>query len=484
MRVFMAGALALVTSLVVSPVALATCGGGGGGGGGGVRQAMPVGPAGIGTPQATATGTGNPDAYVVPWRFLKPGAAPLKRALTLYWFPVSQDEIQKSDLVSSRELSLDATQCIGMRGVLPDDTATIKQFDATDKRPLVLLVDSDGKVLGRVGNTKGELHVARVEKMVKDEIGALDDGIYDQFVAARKKNASGDKNGAIAIYKKIWAQRCLFPAAARMAKDELRALGIIVKDAELGSIDPDRRSATTRKMVRTMNAGLAAEMAGDYLRARDLYQSAARLDPADPTPLRYLGELYRHDIGNWTEAREAFNRILTMRADPLSRAVALHGMGKMTIHDGQYAKGLAMFQESIATYPLALTYRNLAVYWNSEKDHKKAWGYVQKALTLDPHDPYNIVFAATYMADSGRGKEALEIAKKNESFLAASYNLAAIYALLGNKGKAMELLHRHFYKYEKFDAVREKEMKEARVDYVFETLRNDPAFIKLTALAQ
>ena len=28
-----------------------------------------------------------------------------------------------------------------------------------------------------------------------------------------------------------------------------------------------------------------------------------------------------------------------MPADPLSRAVALHGLGKMTIHDGEFKKG-------------------------------------------------------------------------------------------------------------------------------------------------
>ena len=87
------------------------------------------------------------------------------------------------------------------------------------------------------------------------------------------------------------------------------------------------------------------------------------------------------------------------------------------------------------------------------------------------------------MADSGRGKEALRIAETHESLLSASYNLAAIYALLGNKGKAMELLHRHFYSYERYDAVRAKEMWEARVDYVFASLKDDPAFVKLTAMA-
>src|SRR5204862_5349710 len=113
-------------------------------------------------------------------------------------------------------------------------------------------------------------------------------------------------------------------------------------------------------------------------------------------------------------------KVLESQPDPLSRAVALHGLGKITIHMGDSAKGLELFHQSIAAYPLALTYRNLAVYWNSERQRAQADQFVQKALALDPDDPYNLIFAATYMADSGRGKEALAIAKKNEGLLSAS----------------------------------------------------------------
>ena len=237
------------------------------------------------------------------------------------------------------------------------------------------------------------------------------------------------------------------------------------------------------KMSAAMSAAFAAELAEDYPKARALYRAAAAIDPADPVAVRFLGELYRHHTGEWTFAMETFEQLLKMQPDPLSRAVALHGIGKMTIHMGDSAKGLALFEQSIAAYPLALTYRNLAVYWNSERRRDVADQYVQKALALDPHEPFNLIFAATYLADSNRKDEALKIAKENESILSASYNLAAIYALLGNKGKAMELLRRHFYGYERYDAVRAKEMWEARVDYVFASLKDDPEFVKLTAMA-
>jgi tetratricopeptide (TPR) repeat protein len=169
-----------------------------------------------------------------------------------------------------------------------------------------------------------------------------------------------------------------------------------------------------------------------------------------------------------------------MPADPLSRAVALHGLGKMTIHEGEFKKGLALMEQSVAEFPLALAYRNLAVYWNSEGDFAKGNDYTQKALVLDPKDPYNLVFAAVFMAAAGKRDEALKIARANVKLLPASYNLAAIYAQNGQRKKALAFLKRHFYQYERYQSVRAKEMMEARVDAVFDSLRGDPGFIALT----
>ena len=129
---------------------------------------------------------------------------------------------------------------------------------------------------------------------------------------------------------------------------------------------------------------------------------------------------------------------------------------------------------------MALAYRNLAVYWNSEGDLAKGNEYTQQALALDPKDPYNVVFAAVFMAASGHRDEALKIARENVNLLPASYNLAAIYAQNGQRERALALLKRHFFQYERYQSVRAKEMMEARVDAVFDSIRQDPAFVALT----
>jgi tetratricopeptide (TPR) repeat protein len=137
-------------------------------------------------------------------------------------------------------------------------------------------------------------------------------------------------------------------------------------------------------------------------------------------------------------------------------------------------------EQSVAVFPTALAYRNLAVYWNSEGNAVKTDFYVHKALELEPQDAYNLVFAAGFMAANGYGQEALKIARENEAMLPASYNLAAIYAQLGQREKALALLKRHFFQYERYESVRAKEMMEARVDAVFASLMKDPGFLELT----
>jgi len=301
--------------------------------------------------------------------------------------------------------------------------------------------------------------------------------------AAKAKAAAGAKDEAIKLFQTVAAQKCMFPKKAKDAAKELKKLGV---GDVAGLIDapefplPVFAARQSARIELTMRRGLIAENSARYLLAEKLYQQAHLLDPADPTPLRYLGELYRHHIGDWELAKTTFDKILNMPADPLSRAVALHGLGKITIHEGDFKKGLHLMEQSVDEYPLALAYRNLAVYWNSEGDLKQGNAYTQKALALDPKDPYNLVFAAVFMAASGQKDEALKVARANINLLPASYNLAAIYAQNGQRDKALAFLKRHFYQYERYHAVRSKEMMEARVDAVFDSLRTDSDFLALT----
>jgi tetratricopeptide (TPR) repeat protein len=460
-------ALLVITILLISaPPDWATCGGGGGGGGGGMSSAGP-------------SGGASPDqqVYNVPWK-IRGDQEPLTgTGLMLVWFPSSNDELKKSSLRTSRALVLYAQQCVAMQVATPQSTVGVK-LAADTKLPVAVLATPDGTPIVKVENKDGFLKVDQVEKAVENEMKKRETAINEQMKDGKDKAKSGDNDGAITIYKAVLEQKCLFPNKAKDAAKELKKLG--VKDVAEVFDGPIFDHARSKQIEHTMWRGYKAELNSDYLGAEKIYIEASKMDPADATPLRFLGELYRHEIGDWAKARVEFEQILAMPADPLSIAVAQHGLGKMTIHDGNFAKGLGLMESSVETYPTALAYRNLSVYWNSEGNQKKADFYLQKALAIDPQDPYNLVFAAAFMAGTGHGEEALKIARANESLLPASYNLAAVYAQTGQKDKALALLKRHFFEYERYQAVRSKEMMEARVDAVFLSIRTDPTFVAIT----
>jgi tetratricopeptide (TPR) repeat protein len=461
----------LLVSLFIASPALATCGGGGGGGGGG----MPSGGGG---------GSANPEVYFVPWKMRAPKDPPPK-GLIVYWFPASKEELQKSSLRTSRPLSLYATQCVTME-LADSRIPNAETLIGNSTLPVAVLATPDGTPVSKVENKGGKLMVLDVEKVVTTEVKQREASVDTKLKDAKAKAAAGENAEAIKLFQSVAQQKCMFPKKAKEAAKELKKLGVSEDATVAEAMDsptPVFEVRQSLRIQRLMERGLVAENNSNYILADKLYTQARLLDPADPAPLRYLGELYRHHIGDWAKARTVFETILKMNAEPLSRAVALHGLGKMTIHDGEFKKGLGLMEQAADEFPLALTYRNLAVYWHSEHDMAKGSEYTQKALELDPKDPYNIVFAAVFMSNAGRGDEALKIARDHESLLPASYNLAGIYAQNGQREKALELLRRHFYQYERYRAVREKEMMEARVDAVFDSLRTDSAFLALTRQA-
>lgn len=458
--------------MLVAPV-WATCGGGGGGGAGGMS--------GGGSASSPA-----PQVYQVPWRILKPEQTAPTEGLVLYWFPLSSKEVSESSLRTSRDLTLWSAQGVTM--IVADQTMPVaQQLKAAPNATQVILTDGAGNVVGRAEGQKGFLKAKDAEKIVSDELKKREAEIAKNLAAAKAKAKAGDKASAVSLYQSVWAERALFPKKAKDAAKELKKLGVTVAlDGTINALPelaPIFDGPAAKQVVVAMEAGLQAENAGDYELAKGFYLQARALDPADPAPARYLGELYRHHTGEWDKARAVFEQMLTERIDPLSRAVALHGLGKMTIHEGAFVKGLRLMEKSVEVFPLALAYRNIAVFWNSECDPVKTAHYVGLALQLDPQDPYNRVFAAVFMAASGKKDEALRIAQENDGLMAASYNLGAIYAQAGDRDRALRYLKRHFYDYERFHAVRSKEMMEARVDAVFDSIRNDPEFVKLTAFA-
>ena len=67
-------------------------------------------------------------------------------------------------------------------------------------------------------------------------------------------------------------------------------------------------------------------------------------------------------------------------------AVALHGMGKMTIHDGEFKKGLSLMEQAAAEFPLALVPQSRGVLgtpkatWRAMLTRRKRSHSIRKAV--------------------------------------------------------------------------------------------------------
>src|SRR5690242_1458525 len=270
---------ALATILMVlfslSP-AWATCGGGGGGGTGGVG--------GGGRSDGPA-----PAVYKVPWNMWEARTTPNK-GLILYWFPASNDELNKSSLRASRILTLYSAQCVTMT-VADAKTPELQPIIGDAALPVAILTGADGSPIKKIENTGGKLKVDQVEKVVDAEMKQRETAADTQLKDAKDKIKAGDNQGAIALLKPVAEETCLFPKKAKDAAKELKKLGV----GEIGSIPaaaPVMDRVQSARIEAVMRRGLIAEIGEQYVTAERLYRKASQMDPADPTPLRYLGEVY------------------------------------------------------------------------------------------------------------------------------------------------------------------------------------------------
>ena len=190
------------------------------------------------------------------------------------------------------------------------------------KLPIAVLAAPDGTIVGKAENKNGFLRAEQVEKLVDEEYKRREHQVESQLKDAKEHVKYGDNAGAIPIYKSVLEQKCLFPKKAKDAAKALKKLGV---EEAAGLADaPDFPTSIFdavigAKIEEAMEEGLRAENAAHYQDAERLYSLASHMDPADPTPRRYLGELYRHHIGDWEKARATFDAILAMPADPIAR---------------------------------------------------------------------------------------------------------------------------------------------------------------------
>src|SRR5207245_6264698 len=131
-----------------------------------------------------------------------------KAPLLLSWIPATRDDFKRSQMSFSRPLSAFAGQCVAMHVIRADDDAMIGKLGVSGALPVAILVDADGKPLGKVNNEHGALRVGAVERLVRDQLRAREADLDSQLDGARKKALAGDRDAAVVTYRSVWDQRC------------------------------------------------------------------------------------------------------------------------------------------------------------------------------------------------------------------------------------------------------------------------------------
>lgn len=168
------------------------------------------------------------DSYVqfVPWRILRADDPAPKAPLILYWLPATRGEMRKSELLTARGLTLFATQCVAMQVVRPDDEERIAELADGGELPLALLIDDEGREVGRVEARHGVLSAAEVENMVGNELALRESAADELLDRARSMASDGSRTEALVLYRRVSEQRCTCPRQARDAQRALRKMGL------------------------------------------------------------------------------------------------------------------------------------------------------------------------------------------------------------------------------------------------------------------
>ena len=164
-------------------------------------------------------------AALVPWRVIEPQAV-VDAPLALFWVPASADELRRSELLASDDLTLFSSQCVAMRVVQPNDVARMTALAEDAEPPLAVLADRAGKIIGRVTSERGAISLAEVEDLVRAELERRADESEAMLDRAAERVEENDLSAAAELYRAVWAERCVCPRQARAAKKALRKLGL------------------------------------------------------------------------------------------------------------------------------------------------------------------------------------------------------------------------------------------------------------------
>ncbi len=290
---------------------------------------------------------------------------------------------------------------------------------------------------------------------VKDAVsGFPEKSLFLIYLRARAAEASGTRQGidsAVRDYKAVLRRDSTFSPAWRglgrayldiiqTGLDRNRVWPELAKDAALRSLRIDSTDGRARALLGRIEAER-----GDFRAAVREAKRATADRPNDPEAWILLGQAEGQGLAVYGPAIDAFRRALEL--DPASveaassLAVLLAGSGRTGEAAAVLERGLLISPES----PMLRTVLALVRLVAGEIPEARA--EIDKALSSAGEDPFVRVIHAMILARSGEkdaalGEVTLRVEPHAGNMASLHVSIAAVYALLGRNGTAVESLEK------------------------------------------
>jgi TolB-like protein/DNA-binding winged helix-turn-helix (wHTH) protein/lipoprotein NlpI len=254
----------------------------------------------------------------------------------------------------------------------------------------------------------------------------------------------------------------------------------LVEDVKPEDVMPKARSAALKAIELDPDLAEAHASLGyvkhryefDWLGAEKEFKRAIELNPDYSTAHQWYG-WYLTCLGKNDAAFEEFKR--AQQLDPLSLYVNLT-MGIPYYYSQQYDKAAKQFKKVIELDPqLPLAHRWLAKSYQQQGKYDEALAEFQKVVALSGSEEQAPAVGCIY-AVTGKQRAAREMLdamqKLGERHYVSLFHMAAIYAALGEKDRALDLLEKDFKN-------RNADLITVNIEPEFAGLRSEPRFQQL-----
>lgn len=204
------------------------------------------------------------------------------------------------------------------------------------------------------------------------------------------------------------------------------------------------------------------------------FKRAIELNPRYPTAYHWYNILLVR-LGRVDEAEQIIKKGYEL--DPFSPIITLN-VGAIPLLRQQYDAALLYFKKCIELDPsFAPGYGWLGVTYARMKNYPEAISQIQKAVELSGRSSEYVGYLGYVLGKSGKKDEALKLVNENEENYrlgkGAAYNIARVYAGLGDKEKVIQWLERDFQDHSTW-------INSLISDFVWEDFKTDSRFIEMT----